>query len=40
MTPLSSSLGLRASGNFDKVYFLAVQMIQDSQQEKGGEVFC
>ena len=39
--------GLRSSGQFDKVYFLAVQMIQKSQpfsvekgrQEKNREVF-
>lgn len=31
--------GLRSSGRFDKVYLEAVQMIQNSQQELGGEVF-
>lgn len=31
--------GLRSSGQFDKVYSLAVQMIQNSQQQAGGEVF-
>ena len=34
--------GLRSSGQFDKVYFLAVQMIQETQQnaESGLMVEC
>jgi hypothetical protein len=32
-------MGLRSSNRFDLVVKEALQMIQDSQQEKGGEVF-